>query len=257
MKTIYWNEVDLDRDLSKKYTVSAHNKFQLHTNNQPLELDNLEQTYANLIQVDEEVALEKLPKKKLANKHQPKKSINVVEAREKLKNISLEYHKHPTQNKRIILIVAKRSLDDVYLNAEIDFINGKITDISNQHISKKHHAAWKTIKELSGKNNKPVIRIKGGSIKNSMSNWSNHFKNLLGKEPKLPDNITLPKVKISDVLNINTNVFTISELKVVLKRLKSSKAFGPDNIPAIIWKDYDLLLKLCNFAFIDKNGPEI
>lgn len=260
MKTINWKEVALDRDLSKKYAVSVYNKFQLLTSNHSLELDNLELTYANLIQATEEVALEILPKKKKANIHQPNNSINVVEAREKLKNISREYHKRPTRNKKTSLIMAKKTLDDAYLNAEVDYINGKISDISNQHISKKHHAAWKTIKELSGKNNKPTIRIKGGSIKNRMSNWSNHFKNLLGKEPKLPDNITLPKVKISDILNINTNEFTINELKVVLKQSKSSKAFGPDNIPAIIWKDplfHDLLLKLSNLAFIDKSGPNI
>ena len=43
-----------------------------------------------------------------------------------------------------------------------------------------------------------------------------------------------------------------------MKNLKSSKAFGPDNIPAIIWKDdifHDLLLKLCNFCLINKTCP--
>ena len=42
------------------------------------------------------------------------------------------------------------------------------------------------------------------------------------------------------------------ELKVVIKQLKSSKAFGPDNIPALIWKDEhfnSLLLNLCNHTF--------
>ena len=120
MKTIDWKPLI---EIFQRNIVSVHNKFQLLTNNQPLELDNLEQTYANLIQVAEEVALEQLPKKKRANKHQPNKSINVVEAREKLKNISLKYHKHPTQNKKITLIAAKGSFDDVYLNAEVDFIN--------------------------------------------------------------------------------------------------------------------------------------
>ena len=93
-----------------------------------------------------------------------------------------------------------------------------------------------------------------------MSNWSSHFQNLLGKGPKLPDNITLPSVKISDSLNIDTSEFTLMELNTVIKQLKSSKAFGPDNIPAIIWKDslfYELLLKLCNFCFLNKPCPSI
>ena len=46
----------------------------------------------------------------------------------------------------------------------------------------------------------------------------------------------------------------MEELKNVLSKTKSHKAFGPDNIPPIIWKDrnfHDILLKLCNFAFED------
>ena len=93
-----------------------------------------------------------------------------------------------------------------------------------------------------------------------ISNWQAHFKNLLGKEPKVPANRSLPNVKISDPLNIDTNEFTSSELLTVIKQLKSSKAFGPDNIPAIIWKDnlfHSLLLKLCIFCFINKTCPVI
>ena len=47
--------------------------------------------------------------------------------------------------------------------------------------------------------------------------------------------------------------------KTVLNNVTPSKAFGPDNIPAIIWKDdhfYELLLNLCNFcAFEHKRCP--
>ena len=57
--------------------------------------------------------------------------------------------------------------------------------------------------------------------------------------------------EISGQLNIPTSNFTMDELKIVLNKAKPSKAFGPDKIPAIIWKDehfYELLLKLCNFC---------
>ena len=65
---------------------------------------------------------------------------------------------------------------------------------------------------------------------------------------------------ISGVLDISTTDFTIDELKVSIKKLNPSKAFGPDNIPAIIWKDdifHDLLLKLCYFCLINKTCPSI
>ena len=63
----------------------------------------------------------------------------------------------------------------------------------------------------------------------------------------------------SSELDILTTNHSLDELKTALKQIKPAKAFGPDNIPAIIWKDdhfYDLLLKLCNYyAFEDKHCP--
>ena len=52
----------------------------------------------------------------------------------------------------------------------------------------------------------------------------------------------------------------MAELLTANKRLKSSKAFGPDNIPAIIWKDkhfHQLLLNLCNHTFYTNICPSI
>ena len=169
--------------------------------------------YNSLIKSTEEVALATLPKKKGRGQAKSSSSPNVVEARNNLKSISIAYHKSPTQAKKIQLIMAKKTLDDAYLDSEVNFINGKINELSRHHISKKHHLAWKTIKELSGKKSNSAIRIKGGSSKKRLENWSNHFKNLLGKEARLPENCTLPSVTISEPLNIDTSPFTISELK--------------------------------------------
>ena len=260
MKTIDWKEVSTNKDLCNNYSVTVLNRFQSLTQNNEIELENLEQSYNHLVKATQEVALEMLPKKQKGKKYLPVKDTSVIQAREKLKSLSLEYHRNPTTNKNISLIMAKKNLDDAYLSAEANYINGKITDISHLHINNKHHAAWKTIKEISGKSSKPTIRIKGGSTEKRMLSWSNHFENLLGKGPKLPDNITLPSVKISNTLNIETSEFTLNELSAVIKQLKPSKAFGPDNIPAIIWKEslfHELLLKLCNFCFLNKSCPSI
>ena len=61
-------------------------------------------------------------------------------------------------------------------------------------------------------------------------------------------------------LNVNTDPFTQNELKTVLKKVKSSKGFGPDNIPTIVWKDshfHYLLLNISNLMFLHKKGPDI
>ena len=59
---------------------------------------------------------------------------------------------------------SEKNLDNAYLDAEEDFIMGKIVALEHLHSSNKHHMAWKAVKELSGKSNSSP-RIKGGSSK--------------------------------------------------------------------------------------------
>ena len=77
-------------------------------------------------------------------------------------------------------------MDEAYAIAEAAYIQGKIDSISCLHPAKHHTAAWKTINELYGRNEKPSIRIKGGSAVKRKSNWLSHFTTLLAE----PENIT-------------------------------------------------------------------
>lgn len=260
MKTIDWKKVALDKDLSHQFSVAVNNKFQALYPDIVLEQSNLDESYSHLSKITEEIATELLPKKTKRTSFQPSTANVVEQARENLKRLSAEYHQSPTVLKRVSLKLAKRELDEAYLLAEADFINGKISDIESLHISKQHHAAWKTISEISGKRSKPTIRLKGGSQSKRLSNWTEHFQSLLGTEPKLPENISLPRIKISDKLDISTAEFTLTELCTALNQTKSSKAFGPDNIPPILWKDpvfHDLLLRYCNHTLKHLMCPKI
>jgi len=259
MKSIDWKEVAFNSQMCKDFTIQVFNKFQLLSSTD-VETENIEDIYSKLIKSTEEVALATLPKKKRRSELKPTASQRVVDARTKLKSISSAYHKDPSQTSGVELNMAKKQLDDAYLDAEVDYISGKIDDLSRYHISNKHHLAWKTVKDLAGKNNTSSVRIKGGSAKKRLENWANHFKNLLGKKARLPEGYTLPMEQVSGPLPINTNQFSLSELEAVIKQQKSSKAFGPDNIPALIWKDpqfHTLLLDICNHAFSTHSTPSI
>ena len=190
-----------------------HNRFEALSTNDELNLNNIDEIYSNLISATEAVAKEILPTKTRGKRAKSKDSPSVSSARDDLKKLSLDYHRSPTKAKKKALELAKKKLDESYLKAEADFIDGKIQDISSLHISNRHHAAWKTVGELSGKSSKPTTRIKGGSATKRMSSWHDHFKNLLGTAPKTPENNSLPMNKISDVLDISTTDFTIDELK--------------------------------------------
>jgi exonuclease III len=259
MKRIDWKTVSSNHQTSKDFAIRVYNRFTSLSTSE-ITNDNIEEVYTNLIKSTEEVALATLPKKISRTQHKPSSSERVVEARAKLSAISSAYNKSPTQARKIQLISAKKALDDAYLDAETDYISGKISELSSHHISNKHHLAWKTVKNIAGKNNTSSIQIKGGTGKKRLDNWLNHFKNLLGKDAKISKDFTFPHVKVAESLDIGTKSFSLKELKVVVKQLKSSKAFGPDNIPPLIWKDehfHTLLLNLCNHTFETLRPPNI
>ena len=75
-------------------------------------------------------------------------SVGVEQTRDKLNFISGDCHRSPSVLKKVDLGLAKRALDEAYLQAETDFFNGKISEIASLHISKQHHAAWNFWKAL-------------------------------------------------------------------------------------------------------------
>ena len=259
MKSIDWKKVAGDKNLSSLYSVSVYNRFQELSANSQLSPDNIDIIYNSLIDANKEVSQTLLPKKPKQCKNKINSVEEVCKARENLKSSSFHYHSNPSKTNKDKLAAAKKSLDDAYINAQVAFINGKIDNLSNLHINQQHSAAWKTINELSGKGSNPTPTIKGGSRDKRLENWLSHFKNLLGKPASVPEGSTLPKVQVSNLLNIPTDKFNKAELILVLKNMKN-KALGPDKIPVILWKDpifHQLLLDLCNFAFSNNISPSI
>ena len=79
--------------------------------------------------------------------------------------------------------------------------------------------------------------------------WKEHFKNLLGKSPKVTDK---PIMKIiNSQLDIELGQFT-QELNIVITKIKNRKAARLDEIPPEVWKTRkfnDLLLQYCNNVY--------
>ena len=260
MKTINWRKVMADSDVSSKYCVDVYNRFESLCLENISDENDIDTTYSNLQTAVEEVALNSLPKLE-KKKCKPINAVaSVISAREHLQKISSEYHARPTRLKKSRLETAKKTLDNAYLEAECDFIMGKINDISALHINQKHSAAWKVINEITGRKSKPVVKTKGRSKEGRMDNWLSHFKNLLGNPPNLPETNHLPRVRIADHLNIKTTAFTLKELVSALKTSKLKKLPGLDKIPPLIWKDrrfHQLLLHLCNHTRETHVPPKI
>ena len=121
------------------------NKFSI-LSSEDIDSENIESAYENLVRSTKEIAISALPKRSDKFKSKPSNSDTVLEARASLKSITQNYHQTPTQENKIQLIMAKKNLDDAYLEAEVDFINSKINILSMENISRKYHLAWKTVK---------------------------------------------------------------------------------------------------------------
>ena len=253
MKTIDWNTVISDKDLSSKYAIDVYNRFSELTNSD----DSLSAKYSNIIMANEEIALASLPRKPKRKAVNLSTHQEVILARDKIETLSKQLQQNPSQQLRSQVTQSKRDLEAAYTLAQAEYIEGKIADLKLLHINKQHAAAWSVINEITGRKDKPSPIIKGGSQKARMQNWTYHFKSLLGDPSPVED--VLPKVVISPMLDISTDLFSSEEITAVIKTLKNKKSPGLDNIPSILWKDPNLLvllLSICNDILQNLSPPE-
>ena len=71
-------------------------------------------------------------------------------------------------------------------------------------------------------------KLKAASQEDRIQKWKEHFKNLLGNFRKVTDK---PIKKVNSQLDIKLGQFMEEELNIVLTKIKSRKATGPDKIP--------------------------
>ena len=109
---------------------------------------------------------------------------------------------------------------------------------------------------MSKRKSTSKAKLKAAIQEERMHTWKEHFKNLLGKSPKVTDK-PIRKI-INNQLDIKLGQFTQEELDVVLEKNKNRKATGLDEIPLEVWKTRKFdnrLLQICN-AIYNKNTIE-
>ena len=116
-----------DKNLSSQYAVNVFNRFQELSSTLHLESDNIDSIYENLIVANEEVALATLPKKAKLSKNPISADVRVTSARKNLRETAFLYHSNPSRPNKVKLAACKHALNEAYLDAEVAFINGKIS----------------------------------------------------------------------------------------------------------------------------------
>ena len=96
--------------------------------------------------------------------------------------------------------------------------------------------------------------MKGPNKEERVKNWYGHFKEPLGKPPKIiNENENINSILDENKLNIKTGPFTNSENENVRKQIKENKATGSDGISPEVLKRCeisDILISFANKIFI-------
>ena len=113
------------------------------------------------------------------------------------------------------------------------------------------------INDITGRKASAKGQLKGATQKERVTNWYNHFKDLLGSPPDISDeDEEIPPI-LTD-LDIKTGPFNQEEYNKAKKSLVEGKTCGEDNIPPEVLKRCDLddiVLGFCNDALVSREKP--
>ena len=110
--------------------------------------------------------------------------------------------------------------------------------------------AWQTINQVSKRKSTTKAKLKAANQQERIKLWKQHFENLLGNPPKVTHE-PITRI-ISKQLDIKLGPLTQEELDSVLRKIKTRKAAGLDEIPLEVWKTRqfdDILLWHCNAVY--------
>ena len=142
--------------------------------------------------------------------------------------------------------LSQKALYDTYDTQQEIYLQSKIDEIKAAVSNQKSSCTWKVVNDITGRKKNNKAKIKATSGEERIKLWHNHFKDLLGKPP---ESKTSTITNISNLLNIETGIFTKYELEKAIKSIKNGKACGLDEIPVEIWKIpkfQEILLFSCN-----------
>ena len=178
-----WKAISTDTSLQERYSVEVRNRFEVLEN----EEESASEKYERFIKANKEAAELVIPVKKRAHKTRFSSDTRVIKARDNIRDAYETYQNNTTDDRRESYKSAKKELEDTYNLVTTEHLNGKIQEVETAHINSKHGLSWKLINEITGRKASTKGQLKGDTQKERVTNWYNHFKNLLGKPPDICD----------------------------------------------------------------------
>jgi hypothetical protein len=118
--------------------------------------------------------------------------------------------------------MSKDRLDEVYDNANKDYLEKKPKEFDEAHINQRHRLAWKLINEVSGRKMSKCSRLKGNTKEERLDNWHDHFQNLLGDLSRFSMRMRISQTRLRNYLyeSILLILPNILKLKGRLKKIR-------------------------------------
>lgn len=255
--TYEWGTLRSDKHIQQLYNVQVKNRYaELNIETD----DNVTNTYQNFIKANEEAASNLLSIKKQSKRKNTANDHRIQSARQNVKDAFVTFEANTSINNHTVLQQEKDKLKTTYDEVFEEELDGMITQVEEANSRMQHAESWKLINKISGRKTTKKGIIKGKSKEDRIKSWYKHFSELLGSEPKIPENDAEEEItNVFNNLNIATGPFTMNEYQEVKRRLKTGKSAGEDGIVSEVLKYCDLddiILKYANQLIINGEKPQ-
>ena len=243
-----WSLLNSNTNLRKSFTNKVTENFKNSTKNDTQFLANI--AYNHFETACRETAKELIPEKPKKSQYKPWENEDIYEKRKLLKQAAAIKDGNPTQENINYYKLTQKILFDAYDCEQSKYLQNRIDEITSTVTNKKSATAWKTINEISGRKSTNKAKIKATDNQDRIQKWQDHFKELLGNQPDISDHDITPI--FTELQDIQTGLFSMTELIKALKNMKNGKSCGLDEIPVEIWKIesfQELLLNFCNSVY--------
>ena len=218
--------------MRKSFTNKVTENFKNSTKNDTQFLANI--AYNHFETACRETAKELIPEKPKKSQYKPWENEDIYEKRKLLKQAAAIKDGNPTQENINYYKLTQKILFDAYDCEQSKYLQNRIDEITSTVTNKKSGTAWKTINEISGRKSTNKAKIKATDNQDRIQKWQDHFKELLGNQPDISDHDITPI--FTELQDIQTGLFSMTELIKALKNMKNGKSCGLDEIPVEIWK---------------------
>ena len=101
----------------------------------------------------------------------PSTQDKINKARDKLHLANTAYTNQPTAEAKVSVQKARETLQTAYDIATAEELQEKINKVSVLHTTHQHSTAWKKIDKITGRKDKPMLTVPGGTAQKRKEGW--------------------------------------------------------------------------------------